>query len=132
MTNTLYFRTYRSYGHFPYKIVDHLMRSILLVSWLTLGPRDDFTSGTEGLRRDKHQSRIQKECERGPHFGRLLLRFGRLLRSVQPSRPQTCYLHAHVTDRTMTRMHLKFENDYVTFALTHLLWIIFIGPSSLT
>ena len=31
MTNTLYFRTYRSYGHFPYKIVDQVMRSILLV-----------------------------------------------------------------------------------------------------
>ena len=45
----------------------------------------------------------------------------RSLRSVQPSRPQTCYLHAHVTERTMTRMQLKFENDYITFALTHLL-----------
>ena len=30
MTNILYFRTYRSYGHFPYKIVDHVTRSILL------------------------------------------------------------------------------------------------------
>ena len=40
--------------------------------------------------------------------------------NIQPSRPQTCCLNAHVTDRTMTRMQLKFENDYVTFALTHL------------
>ena len=30
MNNILYFRTYRSYGHFPYKIVDHVTRSILL------------------------------------------------------------------------------------------------------
>ena len=40
--------------------------------------------------------------------------------NIQPSRPQTCCLNAHVTDRTMTRMQLKFENDYITFALTHL------------
>ena len=30
MTNILYFRIYRSYGHFPFKIVDHVTWSILL------------------------------------------------------------------------------------------------------
>ena len=36
------------------------------VSRLTLGPRDDFTSETEGLRRDKHLSRIQKSVRERP------------------------------------------------------------------
>ena len=46
MTNILYFRTYRSYGHFPYKIVDHVTRSILLwcVAINAQSKNNNFTS----------------------------------------------------------------------------------------